>query len=98
MAKWPSYEVRTIRNEKIAVPTSPKLLEKPPIRAVADLLDCNLILSEATLIKRAQMFAQHGLSRPEKPYTLSFDRSYMVLEAANHGFDFALESTLLAQD
>jgi DNA-binding transcriptional LysR family regulator len=98
MAKWPSYEVRTIHNEKIVVLASPKLLEKSPIRVVADLLDCNLILSEATLIKRPQMFAQHGLSCPEKPYTLSFDRSYMTLEAANHGLGFALESTLLAQD
>jgi DNA-binding transcriptional LysR family regulator len=88
MAKWPSNEVRTIRNEKIAVLASPKLLEKRPIRAVADLLDCNLILSEATLIKRPQMFAQHGLSRPQNPYTLSFDRSYMTLEAANHGLGF----------
>ena len=42
-------------------------------------------------------FAQHGLARPEKPYALSFDRSYMSLEAASHGLGFALESTLLAQ-
>jgi DNA-binding transcriptional LysR family regulator len=98
MPNWPSFEVRTVRNEKIAVMASPKLLEKRPIRAVADLLGCNLILSEATLIKWPQLFAQHGLSRPEKPYTLSFDRSYMTLEAASHGLGFALESTLLAQD
>lgn len=98
MPNWPSYEVRTIRNEKIAVMASPKLLEKRPIRVVADLLDSNLILSEATLIKWPQLFAQHGLSRPEQPYTLSFDRSYMTLEAASHGLGFALESTLLAQD
>jgi len=98
MPNWPSYEVRTVRNEQIAVMASPKLLEKRPIRVVADLLDCNLILSEATLIKWPQLFAQHGLSRPEQPYTLSFDRSYMTLEAASHGLGFALESTLLAQD
>jgi DNA-binding transcriptional LysR family regulator len=98
MPNWPSFEVRTVRNEKIAVMASPKLLEKRPVRAVADLLDCNLILSEATLIKWPQLFAQHGLARPEKPYTLSFDRSYMTLEAASHGLGFALESTLLAQD
>ncbi|WP_223514666.1 LysR substrate-binding domain-containing protein [Pseudomonas sp. GL-R-26] len=98
MPNWPSFEVRTVRNEKIAVMASPKLLEKRPICAVADLLDCNLILSEATLIKWPQLFAQHGLSRPEKPYSLSFDRSYMTLEAASHGLGFALESTLLAQD
>ncbi|EUB74192.1 transcriptional regulator, LysR family [Pseudomonas sp. GM41(2012)] len=98
MPNWPSFEVRTIRDEKIAVMASPKLLEKHPIRMVADLLDSNLILSEATLIKWPQLFAQHGLSRPEKPYSLSFDRSYMTLEAASHGLGFALESTLLAQD
>jgi DNA-binding transcriptional LysR family regulator len=98
MPNWPSFEVRTVRNEKIAVLASPKLLEKRPIRAVAELLDCNLILSEATLIKWPQLFAQHGLSRPEKPYALSFDRSYMTLEAASYGLGFALESTLLAQD
>ena len=98
MPNWPSFEVRTIRDEEIAVMASPKLLEKHPIRVVADLLDSNLILSEATLIKWPQLFAQHGLSRPEKPYSLSFDRSYMTLEAACHGLGFALESTLLARD
>lgn len=98
MPNWPSYEVRTIRDERIAVMASPKLLDKHPIRNAADLLDSQLILSEATLIKWPQLFAQHGVSRPEKPYTFSFDRSYMTLEAASHGLGFALESTLLAQD
>lgn len=95
---WPSFEVRTVRDEKIAVMASPKLLAKRPIQTITDLLDSNLILSEATLIKWPQLFAQHGVARPEKPYTLSFDRSYMTLEAASHGLGFALESTLLAQD
>ncbi|AMS18303.1 LysR family transcriptional regulator [Pseudomonas chlororaphis] len=98
LPNWPSFEVRTVRNEKIAVMASPKLLAKRPIRVVADLLDSQLILSEATLVKWPQLFAQHGVSRPEKPYTLSFDRSYMTLEAASHGLGFALESTLLARD
>jgi len=94
---WPSYEVRTVRNEKFAVLTSPKLLAQRPVRVAADLLDHDLILSEATLLKWPQWFAQHGLARPERPYALSFDRSYMSLEAASHGLGFALESTLLAQ-
>ncbi|WP_460126729.1 LysR substrate-binding domain-containing protein [Pseudomonas sp. S2_C03] len=98
MPNWPSYEVRTIGNETISVMASPKLLEKHPVGSAADLLDSQLILSEATLIKWPQLFAQHGLSRPEKPYTLSFDRSYMTLEAASHGLGFALESTLLARE
>jgi DNA-binding transcriptional LysR family regulator len=97
MPNWPSYEVRTVQNEKFAVLTSPKLLAQRPVRVASDLLDCDLVLSEATLLKWPQWFAQHGLARPERPYTLSFDRSYMSLEAASHGLGFALESTLLAQ-
>ncbi|MGA5584841.1 LysR substrate-binding domain-containing protein [Pseudomonas siliginis] len=97
LPNWPSYEVRTVRNETFAVLTSPKLLAQRPVRGAADLLECNLILSEATLLKWPQWFAQHGLARPERPYALSFDRSYMSLEAASHGLGFALESTLLAQ-
>ncbi|MFL6876831.1 LysR substrate-binding domain-containing protein [Pseudomonas marginalis] len=97
MPNWPSYEVRTVQNEKFAVLTSPKLLAQQPIQVASDLLDCDLVLSEATLLKWPQWFAQHGLARPERPYTLSFDRSYMSLEAASHGLGFALESTLLAQ-
>ncbi|MGV2835563.1 LysR substrate-binding domain-containing protein [Pseudomonas shirazensis] len=94
---WPSYEVRTVRNENFAVLCSPKLLAQWPVGAAADLLDRDLVLSEATLLKWPQWFAQHGLARPERPYALSFDRSYMSLEAASHGLGFALESTLLAQ-
>lgn len=97
LPNWPSYEVRTVRNETLAVLTSPKLLAQRPVRGAADLLECDLILSEATLLKWPQWFAQHGLARPERPYALSFDRSYMSLEAASHGLGFALESTLLAQ-
>ncbi|MBI6764535.1 LysR family transcriptional regulator [Pseudomonas syringae] len=94
---WPSYEVRTLRDEKFAVLASSQLLARRPVESAACLLDRELILSEATLLKWPEWFAQHGLARPEKPYALSFDRSYMTLEAASHGLGFALESTLLAQ-
>lgn len=94
---WPSYEVRTVRNEHFAVLASPKLLLRRPIKGAVDLLTEDLILSEATLLRWPEWFAQHGLARPENPYALSFDRSYMTLEAASHGLGFALESTLLAQ-
>jgi DNA-binding transcriptional LysR family regulator len=94
---WPSYEVRTVRNETFAVLASPKLLNRHVIHHAQDLLAGDLILSEATLLKWPEWFAQHGLARPEQPYALSFDRSYMSLEAASHGLGFALESSLLAQ-
>ena len=94
---WPSFEVRTVRNETFAVLASPKLVGQRAVAQASDLLDRDLILSEATLLRWPAWFAQHGLARPEKPYALSFDRSYMTLEAASHGLGFALESTLLAQ-
>jgi DNA-binding transcriptional LysR family regulator len=94
---WPSYEVRTVRNETFAVLASATLLARHPVVSATDLLERDLILSEATLLKWPEWFAQHGLARPEHPYALSFDRSYMTLEAASHGLGFALESTLLAQ-
>lgn len=97
LPNWPSYEVRTVRNEAFAVLASPQLLAKRPVAGASDLLNKELILSEATLLKWPEWFAQHGLARPEHPYALSFDRSYMTLEAASHGLGFALESTLLAQ-
>ncbi len=94
---WPSYEVRTVRNECFSVLASPALLARRPVNSAVDLLDRELILSQATLLKWPQWFAQHGLARPERPYALSFDRSYMTLEAASHGLGFALESSLLAR-
>ncbi|BBP59485.1 LysR substrate-binding domain-containing protein [Pseudomonas sp. St316] len=94
---WPSYEVRTVRNESFAVLASPKLIARCAVKNAEDLLAQDLILSEATLLRWPEWFAEHGLARPEKPYALSFDRSYMSLEAASHGLGFALESTLLAQ-
>jgi len=97
LPNWPSYEVRTVRNEAFAVLASPQLLAKRPVVSAGDLLNKELILSEATLLQWPEWFAQHGLARPEHPYALSFDRSYMTLEAASHCLGFALESTLLAQ-
>ena len=95
---WPSLEVRTIRHEQATVLASPALLARQPIAQPADLLGHNLILSEAALVQWPQWFAQQGVSLPQAPYALSFDRSYMSLEAASHGYGLALESSLLAQD
>ncbi|KTS77171.1 LysR family transcriptional regulator [Pseudomonas oryzihabitans] len=98
LPNWPNLEIRTLQRERLAVLAAPKLLEKRPIQSPADLLHSELILSEATLMKWPNWFAQQGLALPERPYTLSFDRSYMSLEAARHGLGFALESTVLAAD
>jgi len=95
---WPSLEVRTIRHEQATVLAAPVLLARQPILQPADLLGHNLILSEAALVQWPQWFAQQGVSLPQAPFALSFDRSYMSLEAASHGYGLALESSLLAQD
>ncbi|MBH3410133.1 LysR substrate-binding domain-containing protein [Pseudomonas putida] len=95
---WPSLEVRTIRHERATVLASPALLARQPIDQPADLLGQNLILSESALVQWPLWFAQQGVSLPQAPFALSFDRSYMSLEAASHGYGFILESSLLAQD
>lgn len=89
---WPSLEVRTIRHERATVLASPTLLERTPVRQPGDLLGHNLILSEAALVQWPQWFAQQGVALPQTPYALSFDRSYMSLEAASHGYGLALET------
>lgn len=94
---WPSYEVRTVPNETFTVLASPTFLTRYPVRNASELLNMDLILSEATLLKWPEWFAKHGLARPDRPYALSFDRSYMTLEAASYGLGFALESSVLAQ-
>lgn len=95
---WPSLEVRTIRHERATVLASPQLLAQSSVRQPDDLLQQNLILSEAALVQWPQWFAQQGVALPQTPFALGFDRSYMSLEAARHGFGFALESSLLAED
>lgn len=98
LANWPNLEIRTVPQESIAVLAAPSLLQAKRVDSPGDLLDADLILSEAPLVQWPQWFAQQGLSMPERRYPLSFDRSYMSLEAAVHGLGFALESTLLAHD
>lgn len=95
---WTGVEIRTIRNEKLEVLASPKLLESNKINTPKDLLKQDLILSRSTLVTWPQWFAHQSLSVPEIPYTLSFDRSYMSLEAATHGLGFILESNLLTKN
>ncbi len=98
ISNWTGVEIRTVRSEKLEVLASPKLLERSPVFKPKDLLKKELILSKSTLVTWPQWFAHQGLSIPEFPYTFSFDRSYMSLEAATHGLGFVLESNLLTQN
>ncbi len=98
ISNWTGVEIRTVRSEKLEVLASPKLLERSPVFRPKDLLKKELILSKSTLVTWPQWFAHQGLSIPEFPYTFSFDRSYMSLEAATHGLGFVLESNILTQN
>ena len=98
ISNWTGVEIRTVRSEKLEVLASPKLLERSPVFKPKDLLKKELILSKSTLVTWPQWFAHQGLSITEFPYTFSFDRSYMSLEAATHGLGFVLESNILTQN
>ena len=95
---WQSFEIKTIRNERMSVLASPEYLKKHPIAQVSELTSHALILSESPLIKWPQWFAQNQLPQPEADWLFRFDRSYMSLEAAMLGYGLSFESELLAED
>ncbi|QIQ21367.1 LysR substrate-binding domain-containing protein [Zophobihabitans entericus] len=95
---WSTLDVKTIKNESVMVLASPEFLTKHRIKQPSDLLDCELIRSETTLVQWNQWFAYNDISMSNKNFALSFDRSYMSLEAACLGLGVALESNILAQE
>jgi len=95
---WQSFEIKTIRNEKMSVLASPEYLKKHPVNHYSELSTHPLILSESPLIKWPQWFAQNQLQQPEEDWLFRFDRSYMSLEAAMLGYGLIFESELLAED
>lgn len=95
---WQSFEIKTIRNEKMSVLASPDYLKKHPVNHYSELSTHPLILSESPLIKWPQWFAQNQLPQPEEDWLFRFDRSYMSLEAAMLGYGLIFESELLAED
>lgn len=95
---WQSFEIKTIRNEKMSVLASPDYLKRHPVNDLSKISTHALILSESPLIKWPQWFAQHQLPQPEEDWLFRFDRSYMSLEAAMLGYGLIFESELLAED
>ncbi len=97
VARWPNLHVETIFTEKIVPLISPRLKEKLKIKTPADLLHQDLIFSDVNLVQWPRWFAAHGV--PENPtrYALSFDRAYMVIDAAIQGLGVALDSNMMAQ-
>lgn len=95
---WNSFEIKTIRHERMSVLASPEYLKKHPVNQAADLIHHALILSESPLIQWPQWFASQQLPQPDKEWLFRFDRSYMSLEAAMFGHGLIFESELLAED
>jgi DNA-binding transcriptional LysR family regulator len=95
---WPGVEVRTIGGETLTPLASREFIAAHGLREPADLLRVPLIFSENPLVQWPQWFSSVGVSQRDLGYELSFDRSYMALEAARLGLGVCLESTLLAAD
>lgn len=96
--EWQSFEIKTIRHEKMSALASPAYLAKYPVSAPEELINHALILSESPLIQWPQWFAAMQLAQPDKDWLFRFDRSYMSLEAAMLGHGVVFESELLAEE
>jgi len=97
VARWPNLHVETIFTEKIVPLISPRLKEKLKIKTPADLLQQDLIYSDVNLVQWPRWFAAYGVAENPTRYALSFDRAYMVIDAAIQGLGIALDSNIMAQ-
>lgn len=97
VARWPNLHVETIFTEKIVPLINPRLKEKLKIKTPADLLTQDLIFSDVNLVQWPRWFAAHGVPENPSRYALSFDRAYMVIDAAIQGLGVALDSNIMAQ-
>ncbi|HEJ9095957.1 LysR substrate-binding domain-containing protein [Serratia odorifera] len=96
LSQWPTLMVKTIKNERMLPYSSAAYLEKHPLNAVNDLLSCDLIHSDSTLINWNNWLSWHKVRGWNKNFIFTFDRSYMSIEAAKMGMGVILESNLLA--
>ncbi|HDX5341290.1 TPA: LysR family transcriptional regulator [Citrobacter sedlakii] len=96
LSQWPTLVVKTIRNESVLPYSSQTWLEHHPVKSPEDLLSCDLIHSDSTLINWNNWFSWHKVRGFNKNFIFNFDRSYMSIEAARMGLGVILESNLLA--
>lgn len=83
-----------LAEETVTPLCSPQMAER--IRTPADLLDCNLILSDNKQVRWPHWLRANNLPTDIK-HNLRFDRSFLALGVAADGLGVALESTILAQ-
>lgn len=87
-------EAIPIAEETVTPLCSPRMAER--IRAPADLIDLNLILSDNKQVRWPHWFEANGMSVVTS-HGIRFDRSTLALAAAVDELGVALESTLLAE-
>ncbi|MDG1642307.1 LysR family transcriptional regulator [Klebsiella huaxiensis] len=96
LSQWPTLVVKTIKNERVLPYTSLSYLASHNIQLIEDLLACDLIHSDSTLINWSNWLSWHKVRVWNKNFIFNFDRSYMSIEAARMGMGIILESNLLA--
>lgn len=96
-ASWEGLEVKTLFTERVIPMISPRLKEKMHIRCPQDLVDQELIFSTINIVKWPTWFAAFGVTNTPRTYALSFDRAYMVIDAAVQGLGIALDSHRMAE-
>ncbi len=96
-ARWPNLHVETLFTEQVTPMISPALKAQLNISKPSDLLRQDLIYSDVNLVQWPKWFATNGVTENPREYALSFDRAYMVIDAAEHGLGIALDSTRMAE-
>ena len=89
--------IETLFSEEIMPMISPALKAKLDIRTPADLARQELIFSELTLVQWPHWFSANGVPVSPNSYSLAFDRTSMVLDAAIQGLGIALDSNRTAE-
>lgn len=97
MVRGRDLHVESLFAEEILPLISPQLKARLDLRAPEDLLQQDLILSELTLVQWPHWFAAHGVPVSPAAYSLAFDRTSMVLDAAIAGLGIALDSHRTAE-
>lgn len=88
--------VETLFSEEILPLISPRLKASLHIRCPEDLVRQDLIFSDVNLVQWPRWFSARGVPLSPSSYSLTFDRTYMVIDAATQGLGIALESDRMA--
>ncbi len=97
IATWTNLHVETLFTEQVIPMICPRLKETLNIRTPAELLDQELIFSTVNVVQWPRWFAAQGVTVSPSRYALSFDRAYMVIDAAIQGLGVALDSNKMAE-